>query len=238
MKKRFRGMKCAYCCEQMATTEDHVFALGFFHRNDRDNKPLPKAPACDACNGAKSKLDQYAMTVLAFGGLHPSALPFISTTGIKRVQENKALQRQLQEGMKRVWVTEPSGLLMPTSTLPVKGEPLSELFQYIAKGLIWHHWGGYLDGDDSVRVIFLTAEGDRDFRQKFATWPGKRIGENLRNGTVRYEGLHDPQDPQFSAWRISMLGGVHIASADPKHGVCRVIGILTHRLAPAPSDDI
>ena len=231
MKKRFRGKKCAYCCEQMGTTEDHVFATGFFHHADRDNKALPKAPACLQCNNKKSKLDEYAMTVLAFGGRHASALPFIESVGMKRVQNNRALHQKIQAGAKSVWVNEPSGLIMPSSTFPVEGGPLTELFQYIAKGLIWHHWGAYLDGDDSVRVIFLTEEGDREFRQSFKVQPQYLIQENLRNGTVQYEGLHDPGDPHFSGWRIMMYGGVHIASTYPSLGICRVIGIITKRLS-------
>lgn len=227
MKKRFRDKRCAYCCCKPATTEDHVFATGFSHKADRDNNPLPKAPACDDCNGKKSKLDEYAMTVLAFGARHTSALPIVDTVGIRRVQNNKPLHKKLQQGYDLAWVNDPSGLLVPTSTFPVDSRPLSELFEYIARGLIWRHWGAYLENNEGIHVMFLTQEGDRDFRECFARWPGLCVRENLRNETVRYEGLHNPGDPQFSAWRISIYGGVHIARRDPAKGVCTTIGIIT-----------
>jgi hypothetical protein len=46
--KKFNDKMCVYCATQLATTEDHVFARGFFVEACRDN--LPKVPACQPCN--------------------------------------------------------------------------------------------------------------------------------------------------------------------------------------------
>jgi hypothetical protein len=46
--KKFNEKMCVYCATQLATTEDHVFARGFFVEACRDN--LPKVPACQPCN--------------------------------------------------------------------------------------------------------------------------------------------------------------------------------------------
>ena len=62
---------CVYCATQLATTEDHVFARGFFVEARRDN--LPKVPACQPCNQVKSGLEHYLATVLPFAGLHADA---------------------------------------------------------------------------------------------------------------------------------------------------------------------
>src|ERR1035441_7310777 len=106
MKKRLRGKTCIYCCERPATTDDHIFAVGFFHRADQDGKALPKVPACERCNNEKSKLDEYAMTVLAFGGRHPSSAVNLLENGGKRLVKNHALRNRIREGTGRAMAQE------------------------------------------------------------------------------------------------------------------------------------
>jgi hypothetical protein len=74
--KKFNDKTCVYCATQPATTEDHVFARGFFVETRRDK--LPKVPACQPCNQVKSGLEHYLATVLPFAGRHadaPASLP-------------------------------------------------------------------------------------------------------------------------------------------------------------------
>ncbi|QUN41481.1 hypothetical protein KEH56_18815 (plasmid) [Burkholderia cenocepacia] len=68
--KRFRNKTCVYCgLEQGANTADHVIAREFFLLAGRDN--LPKVPACQECNTAKSRLEHYVLSVLLMGACIP-----------------------------------------------------------------------------------------------------------------------------------------------------------------------
>src|SRR5579862_7506169 len=116
MKRWVRGKKCAYCLTEDAVQEEHVFPRGLFHDTDRDDSPLPKAPACANCNADKSRLDEYAMTVLAFGAQHPSALKNLETRGVPCVFKNRKLHAELKAGAGQAWVQAPSGLVIPTMT--------------------------------------------------------------------------------------------------------------------------
>jgi hypothetical protein len=235
MKKWLRNKQCAYCGVNPATTEDHVFAVGFFHHADRDNSLLPKAPACSECNGKKSKLDEYAISVLTFGGRHPSAVANAEGKGVRRMRQNSALLERVRRGAGRAWTESPSGLIIPTITFPVEAKQLVSLFEYIAKGLMWHHWRVYVKGDTKIDVAFLTQESDRQTREQFAQWPSMVVQADLRNATVLYEGVHGEQIPQFSAWRIAIYGGVQFASHDAAGGVCTTIRIITSRSDEAGS---
>jgi hypothetical protein len=92
---------------------------------------------------------------------------------------------------------------------------------------MWHHWHVSLSGDIKITVLFQTQKTAEAFRQHFARWPGKAVRQNLRNGTILYEGVHADETPQFSAWRLAIYGGVHFASHDPADGICSTIGIIT-----------
>jgi 5-methylcytosine-specific restriction endonuclease McrA len=61
MGRGFKGKTCVYCAAAPAATMDHVFAREFFLVDRRAN--LPKVPACQACNGAKSDLEHYLTAV-------------------------------------------------------------------------------------------------------------------------------------------------------------------------------
>lgn len=76
MGKGYKGKACAYCAEPGAsTTGDHVFGRGLFPLSQRGN--LPKVPICDACTNKKSRLENYLMTTLPFGGLNGRTAPFM-----------------------------------------------------------------------------------------------------------------------------------------------------------------
>src|SRR5262245_57126728 len=95
--KKFRDSTCVYCATRPATTEDHVFALAFFLVARRGN--LPKVPACDTCNNAKSKLEHYLATVLPFGGRHADAADNAQQEVVqRRLDKNPVLHRNLAVG--------------------------------------------------------------------------------------------------------------------------------------------
>ena len=154
VSKKFKGKLCANCARATATTDDHVFAREFFLREDRHK--LPKAPACQECNGSKSRLEHYLTAVLPFGGRHPQAVEALQSGVPPRLAKNRKLQRKLANTMEPAWVREGTGLFQPTSMISFDGAQLEELLKYIARGLAWHHWNLYLGREDDVSVMFLT----------------------------------------------------------------------------------
>ena len=246
MSKKFKGKLCAYCATAISDTQDHLFARELFLVTDRGN--LPKVPACDACNGRKSQLEHYAASVLPFGGRHSAALTNLQTMIPKRLEKSKPLFRSLDAGKGDIWVQEGSGLIVPTLAIPIDGLRLKELFEFIVRGLIWHHWRIYLRPCDSTHVMFLTTEGDRQFKAgRFERKEGKRASESFGNGTVEYEGIQDPAAVRTTAWRIRLYGGIQFATGNPAEGVCSIVGVTTQtrnsaddpkRLSPSRPIDV
>ncbi|HGF4018602.1 HNH endonuclease [Burkholderia metallica] len=137
--KRFRNKTCVYCgLEQGANTADHVIAREFFLLAGRDN--LPKVPACEECNTAKSRLEHYVLSVLLMGGVHGDALEALATQLAPRLAKNDALRRTLFIGQRDRMIRQPDGTWASGMSVPFDGEQLAILCCYIALGLAWHHW--------------------------------------------------------------------------------------------------
>lgn len=153
MSKRFKSKLCAYCSENNATTEDHVFFRKFFQVEDRHN--LPKAPSCAACNNEKSKLEHYLAAVLPFGARHGQALKNLREHVPRRLAKNPKLKTTLRQSMQPVWIPEDSGLYRKTSMVEIDTSKLESLLEFIGRGLAWHHWGVYLRPHDVVIVEFV-----------------------------------------------------------------------------------
>lgn len=180
----------------------------------------------------KSELEHYAATVLPFGARHSKAQTNLGTMVPGRLKHNQALRRKLKENEGRVWVQEGAGVIVPTMTFPVDGMRLKALFEYIARGLIWHHSGAYLSASDVIDVRFLSTEEDERLkREVFAPHIAHRIAVTLGNGTMAYEGLQVSDSPQYWVWRISFYGGVNLASGNAVDGISNTITIFTSRNA-------
>jgi hypothetical protein len=226
MKKKYKNKLCAYCGTTASETEDHVFARQFFTVANRAN--LPKVPACKKCNGIKADLERYATTVFPFGNRHESAKEIMLEKVPKRLQNNHALFRALHRGRKDIWVQEsPGGIIQPSIAVPINGEDIVRLFQYIAKGLILHHWNVYTPASDRIAVKFFTSAGDALLNELCTNHPGKHVQVDLGNGSVRYEGIQDVRVPHATVWHIQMLGGISIASETSTHGVSSTIAVFT-----------
>jgi hypothetical protein len=210
-RKKFDNMTCVYCATRSATTADHVFARGFFLEARRGN--LPKVPACQPCNKAKSDLEHYLATVLPFGGRHADAAANLQGKVPRRLAKNLALHRKLAAGMSRVWTRE-AGVYLPTSTVPFEPEKLNELFAFIAKGLAWHHWGVLVSTPDTaVFAGLLNGAGEHLLKSWMA--PARvRVTGNPGGGTFSYEGVQASDNPSMTIWLFSVYGGARL-SGDP-----------------------
>jgi hypothetical protein len=226
MGRDLKGKICVYCGTAISDTKgDHVFARAFFLESDRGN--LPQVPACKICGGVKASLELYATTVLPLVGRHETAKANLETLVPPRLQKNLALKRELAKGADRRWLMQDSGLIAPTLSTTARQKELGQLFEFIGKGLIWYHWQVYLHHDDVIEVSLRTTAADQALQTVFDQFASQRIQKNFGNGTVQYEGLRDPNSPRATAWRIRMLGGIHMSFLDAPEIVYSSIYVCT-----------
>ena len=211
MSKKFKGKICVYCCAAMSVTGDHVFARELFLESRRTN--LPKVPACEACNGKKSKLEHYVASVLPFGGRHGDAAVNLGSMVPKRLAKNVALHASLLKGTKRVWTRE-KGLLVPTMSIPFDWQKVDQWLVFVVKGLSWHHWKVLIGPDCVVDILGLTSHGKAFFKRFRAMRAAQRIRQDVGDGTFSYEAAQGIDNPQVSVWEFSIYGGVKLAG-DP-----------------------
>ena len=77
----------------------------------------------------------------------------------------------------------------PTSTLPFEPEKLDELFAFVAKGLVWHHWGVLITLDTAgVWAGILHGPGERLLTSQMAQARVRCTGDP-GGGTFNYEGV-------------------------------------------------
>jgi len=203
-RKQFAGELCVYCNSNPAVVPDHVFARKFFPVNQRDN--LPQVPACHKCNNEKSRLEHHLTALLPFGGSHADALTNLETMVPKRLAKNARLHRALAHGRDTTWNRSKGGLLVRQMTLPMGGQ-LEKLFEFIAKGLLWHHWKVRLTDDHTV-VAGLVPD---NFLDPFCKVPSdRRVNDSLGGGTVSYQGFQGNDYAEVSAWEFTMYGGLEI----------------------------
>jgi hypothetical protein len=203
--KKYKGKLCVYCGRRLASTRDHVWAREFCLLEHRQN--LPQVPACEDCNNEKSKLEHYLTTVLLFGARHPNAIVMFETMAAKRLEKNRKLWASLRAGYK-------------AEKIPFESNRIEPFFVFVAKGLLWHHWGVMLGTEDRVAATVWRDNGSVFLDQLFALNVPKRITGNLGGG-LAYEGVQLKE--HFTLWRFWIYGGLCFAeeSKDPngKHSV-------------------
>lgn len=214
-----------YCSQRPSETGDHIFAREFFIVSRRDN--LPQVPACSSCNGEKGVLEHYLTAVLPFGGCHTDAKVNLKSMVPPRLEKNESLHRRLKTGWTKFWTQKRSGLYLPTATVPFDGEKLEDLFVFIAKGLVWHHWGVLLEPNCQVDVNSLTKRGESFFEDLLNKRAKERVIQNVGEGTFEYHGAQAIDDPQISVWLFSLYGGLKTTGkSGPSMEAASKIGVL------------
>lgn len=221
--KRFKNQICAYCSTSKAVTGDHIFAREFFLQGVRQN--LPQAPTCESCNNEKSKLEHYLTALLPFGGMHSDARESLGTLVPKRLAKNRRLHRELDEGKQRAQLVERESS-KSSLALPVREGTIEAMFEYIIKGLAWHHWQVRIDNCFPIDVMVLTPEGAKFFQDNFFSMNGaQRVLKSLGNGAVVYEGLQGVDCAQLTVWRFHFYGGLMFS--DHEGNIAREIGAMS-----------
>jgi hypothetical protein len=207
--KKFKNKTCIYCGkENCSETGDHIFAREFFLSERRDN--LPQCPACSICNNDKSKLEHYLTSILPFGAQHADAANNLENMVPGRLAKNRKLHQSLAAGMHRVWHQE-NGIIRPRLSLPLDSTKVNELFHFIVKGVLWHHWRVILTSNHFARAGTLSKEGEKVFWNLFNMNANARTGVvDLGEGTIQYEGIQGFDCPQLSVWKFVVYGGLKL----------------------------
>ena len=209
MSKKYKGKTCVYCAVEKSTGPDHVIAREFFPKDKRGN--LPKVPSCSECNNTKAKLEHYATAILPFGSKHENAEEMLKGATAKRLNKNIKLKKELKSEMGEIWVESSSSLTLPSITIPVKGDKLTQLFQMIIKGLYYHNWQMIIPKDYFVEAYTVSLRGLLFFRDKMLLKaPSNFIQNILGNGVFHYKCTRGNGDPGISAWEMFFYNGVMI----------------------------
>lgn len=236
MSRALRGKPCAYCRDRIATTDDHVFARGFFLVRDREN--LPKAPACSICNHRKSKLEQYLTTVLPFAGRHSQAIENLYLAG-SRLKKNRRIHREIVRSSRYAWTRDQGGLFERTRMFNFDTDQLRELLNYIARGLAWWHWRVYLRSSDSVSVLLPEEHGSALFASFISEMrAAQRIVQDLGSGTIDYVGVQAPDPPELTVWAVRFYGGALLTEDVDVEGFLRGGSMCWVITGPAEVHDI
>jgi hypothetical protein len=203
MSKKFKGVPCVYCRDRLSEDGDHVVCRNFFPINRRSD--LPKVPACKQCNHEKSLLEHYLTAVLPLGARHGDALEVKEMTPA-RLAKNKALHERLAQGLRHVLHSRDGGPWELDVTLPLEGEAVEKLFEFIVKGLAWYRWQVALGPNHFVRASFLMGKGMRHFDAFFAGNARARVNAELGSGGFVYEGIQANDSSDLTLWKMSLYG--------------------------------
>lgn len=201
--KKYKGKMCVYCRERPSEDGDHVVCRGFFPINRRSD--LPKVPACKLCNNEKSLLEHYLTIVLPFGARHADARKLIEMT-LARLARNRVLLERLASGLRHVLRSRNGGPWEMDMTIPLDGTVVEKLFEFIVRGLAWHHWQLELNNSHFVRASFLRDGRRQHFDEFFAGSARERVNCNLGEGGFCYEGVQANDNSALTMWRMSMFG--------------------------------
>ena len=224
--KKYKGKLCVYCRERPSEDGDHVVCREFFPINRRSD--LPKVPACKLCNNEKSLLEHYLTTVLPFGARHADAREVIEMTPA-RLARNRALHERLANGLRHVLRSRNGGPWEMDMTIPLDGTAVEKLFEFIVRGLAWHHWKLELNNSHFVRTSFLSAAGRQHFDGFFAGTARDHVNCNLAGGGFSYEGVQANDNSALTMWRMSLFG---LEVSDVNERVSIVYGITVPKQWP------
>jgi hypothetical protein len=235
--KKYSDKPCSYCDGQARSgTADHVVAGEFFLVNDRNN--LPKVPPCKKCNGLKSKLETYALTVLPLASRHCDSRIYSEQNIERRLKKNNAVRRQLSLKHSGVWERHGSGLLLPIMSVDVDEKRIQELFSFITKGLFVFHWSEPLNAKWYPDVTIIKPYAEKFVFETIINAMGRPlelVRGNLGRGTFVYEGVRGAKSKWFSLWQFAIFGGLQFGNAStPRASYTRISAVTRPDMSRVP----
>lgn len=150
----------------------------------------------------------------------------LEIVGKKRLDKNLKLKRELKNKMGRIWLKSKSGLVLPTMTLPIKGNKLVQLFSMIVRGLYFDNWKTVLPGNYFVEIYSFNLRGLIYFHDNvLSKAPTNFLQKDLGDGIFNYCCTKGDEDSGISAWEMSFYKGIMIiGNSDEKIFFCGLTG--------------
>lgn len=203
MRNRFKGAICVYCRVRPASSDDHIFSRKLFHKDHRGD--LPKAPACERCNGQKSKLETYLTAVLPMGSrLGGGPDPNV----VKRLKNNLKLARELTAALEAPAQVFADGRVGIRTAFPFRARYLEEYLGMVATALAWHHFDVGAESDHCAMFFDMNDPQAAGLDQIFHLNCAQRAYGFLGEGVVEYRAIQAEDDPRLSIWQFRLFGGL------------------------------
>jgi hypothetical protein len=167
------------------------------------------------------------MERLPFGGRHADSSANLSTMVPGRFVQNRRAHREIARSADHQWHRERSGLITRRMTIPIDGTKIEELFKYITKALMWHHWKVELGDDVYVEAIIPNFALIRTFVGLLRANAAQRVTENVGLGTFMYAGAQGLDNPVHSVWEFAIYGGLDLSGGGTNEVVSRIYGMTS-----------
>lgn len=151
------AVKCIYCNNSLAVTEDHVPPECLFPKGRRKN--LIVVPACIECNRGRSKDDEYLRLNFAMAelGNSNSAALWARETALRGLAKPQAIgfRRQTVANLVRIPRISPTGVFGGTALgAKVDLDRLRRALGQIVRGLFYHERGFRVPDNHVVEITF------------------------------------------------------------------------------------
>ncbi len=200
--KKSKIGQCVYCGETKSLTKDHVIARCLFPA------PLPTfmatVPACNDCNAAKAKHDDYLRDMLVVDHNSEHSKPAHTLLAGKVLRASKRNQSLVIRGAKSKGKFGPiyskGGIYLGDGlSVPLEGERVNHIFSLIVRGLYYKLTGRFLPQDATFDVRRLRVDEFNKSWEKL-----KEIGFNgpyrLGEDVFTCIFLYAEEEPAISQW--------------------------------------
>ena len=150
--KSSKKLQC-YCCEQLATTRDHIPPLCFFPKKKSlpsgspdYRKNLITVPSCSEHNNSRSNDDEYTAVVIATNSHSKAAYSIFTAKWVPALlrREGSLLRKILSTAEAVKVVSRKNNILIPYDTLAISYEVnrIYSVVEFTARGLYYYESGG------------------------------------------------------------------------------------------------
>lgn len=150
-----------YCCNEVATTREHVPPRCFFPKlrdGGRDlRKNLLSVPSCALHNTEKTKDDEYLLNIILMGpNTNGIGNQLFETKGMRAIDRNPNLMIRILEGAKDVWYKgKDDDEAFQTYLVEPEGERLQRSIDLLARALHFHQFGEKWNGSINSYPEFM-----------------------------------------------------------------------------------
>jgi hypothetical protein len=135
---------------------------------------------------------------MPFGGQHADASQTLQMVEA-RLAKNRSLAARLSQTFRHVLSSRNGSPFALTATIQIKTSDLISLYEHIARGLAFFHWGITLPEEEVVvRAAFLRTPANEMTEALLAARAAKREKVDLGEGAFLYEGAQAVDCPQIT----------------------------------------